>query len=180
MALVQVKQAFRVGLVQRVSRYVSPPQPSSPTSFLWKTDSLSRQRRHVILAQVAECRRMFFTTTISEAGSQPAQGAEPTPEEAAGTTAESDASQFSQTGFSSNAEPDLLNRTYGHEQKDHAKVADASHEHFSNTKDDIEGLDESGYDISKGYFEPRDPSRILPSRNICNSEVAACGWRVSV
>ncbi|KAL2632225.1 hypothetical protein R1flu_016911 [Riccia fluitans] len=142
MALVQVKQAFRVGLVQRVSRYVSPPNPSSPTSFLWKMDSMSKQRRNVILAQVAECRSTFFTTTISEAGGESAQGVEP-------TTNDADASQNPQTGFSSVTDPDLLDRTYGHEQEDHQTVADASHEHFASSTGEGEGMEETGYDMSK-------------------------------
>ncbi|KAG6558010.1 hypothetical protein Mapa_000189 [Marchantia paleacea] len=147
MALVQVKQVFRVGLVQKVTRYVSPPQPSSSTSFLWKSDSMSRQRRNVILAQVAECRSTFFTTSTAEVGGGSAQGADPTPEESSTTGLDSTSADSGSS--SGGAESDILDRTYGQQQEDHHKVANHSHEHFMQKEDEEEGLESTGFDISK-------------------------------
>ncbi|BBN17753.1 hypothetical protein MPTK1_7g16770 [Marchantia polymorpha subsp. ruderalis] len=96
---------------------------------------MSRQRRNVILAQVAECRSTFCTTSSSA-------------EESSSTGLDS-GSAVSESSSGGGAEPDVLDRTYGQKQEDHHQVADHSHEHFLQKDDDGEGLESTGFDMSK-------------------------------
>lgn len=111
------------------------------------------------MARMSEFKTTMFSSTqvvvASEAGTAAAQaeihtsptlGAEaaaPEDEVMSGVTSAGTSSSETDSG--------LLDRTYGDEQADHHKVAENSHAHHVNTKDDgeAETLETTGFDMSK-------------------------------
>ncbi|CAM6083848.1 unnamed protein product [Calypogeia fissa] len=151
MALVQAKNALRSGgLLQKVSRFVTPPNPSGPSSFLWKSDSFSLQKRALVMARMRSFKMTFFSSTQVV-----------TPQAEIHTTSvvlEAEAAQEDVKGnvtsagtSSSETDPGLLDRNYGDEQADHHKVAESTHEHHVKTQEEEEpeSLETTGFDMSK-------------------------------
>lgn len=156
MALVQVKEVFRSGLAKQVTRFVSPPNPSSPTSFLWKADSFSMQRRALLLSRMTEFKTSLFSAT--QVATPPAEKAvdfHMSAAREAGQSAEEleDAKGVVTSAGTSSSEVDegLLDRSYGQEQADHHKVSEITHDHHMSTKDgeEPENLENTGFDMSK-------------------------------